>query len=233
MFRKIYKWIDNYWYHYKWHTLIALFFITFLTVTIWQLAVKTDEDVMILYAGPYYPTGNESLDITNSFKSVMREDFNGDGKKFVDMVILQLMTDEQLAAEIARANELGSISLYNQSTLNENRNKFTTQIFAGETVICLIDPSWYNNVYESGGFITFEEVLGYKPDNMIDDCSMYLFDTQFGQYFTALNVFPKDTIICVRRMSTVSAFKNKDKEIIRYNNQLDMFRDIINFKIEE
>ena len=227
--KKIYKWLDNYWYHYKWHTLIFLFIASFLTVTIWQFATKVDEDVILLYGGPYYPTGNEAREITNSFKSVMSEDFNNDGKKTVDMITLQLMTEEQLAKEIERANAEGGVLMYNQSTLNENRTKFSTQIFAGEAVICLLDPNWYDNIKTNGGLLTFEEVLGFRPDNMLDDSSMYLKDTKFAQFFSALNVFPPDTILCVRRMSTATIFKSQSKEEIRYNNQLKMFRDIMTF----
>ena len=43
--------VENYWYHYKWHTLIALFIVITLSVCILQLCQKNSYDVYVLYAG--------------------------------------------------------------------------------------------------------------------------------------------------------------------------------------
>lgn len=233
MFKKIYKWFDNYWYHYKWQTLIALFFIVFIAVSVQQCASNVDDDVTILYAGPVQFTGNQTLEMSSALKAVMSEDYNGDGVLQAEIYSILLLTDKQVEDAKTNANADGEVLVYNQQTLNDNRTKFSTQIFAGETVICLLDPNWYSDVYKSGGFAKLKDILGYEPDYMIDECSVYLKDTPFAQYFTAMQAFPDDTILCVRTLSTVTSFLSQSSQQQNYENQLDMFRCIMNFTLPE
>jgi hypothetical protein len=231
VFKKIYKWLDNYWYHYKWQTILALFFTIFVSVAIGQMLTKVDDDVVILYAGPYQPNANETREISNALQSVMSADFNGDGVKSAQILSILLMTEDQIQTAKEEAAASGNVVVYNIASITENRTRFSTQIFAGETVICLLDPNWYTDVYKNGGFIKLSEVLGYTPENAIDEYSIYLRNTALAQYFSALHVFPEDTILCVRRMSTITAFKSEKKESVRYKNQLQMFCDMMSFSI--
>lgn len=232
MFKKIYKWIDNYWYHNKWQTILVVFFTLFGAVAVSQMISKINDDVIILYGGPYQFSAIETREIQNALQSVMSADFNGDGEKHVQMISILLMTQEQIEAAKKNAAASGNVVILNSATLIQNRSQFSTQIFAGETVLCLLDPNWYTDVYDSGGFIKLSEALGYTPENSIDDYSIYLHDTGIAGYFTALQSFPEDTILCVRRMSTVTAFKSEKKEAKRYENQLQMFRDMMSFGLD-
>jgi len=45
--------LDHFWFYYKWHTLIALFVAFVLIVCISQSCTKQENDVNVLYAGPY------------------------------------------------------------------------------------------------------------------------------------------------------------------------------------
>ncbi len=229
MFKKIYEKIDNFWYHNKWQIVFIAFFTLVAAVAAGQMITKTNDDVIILYAGPHQFTPNETREIQTALKSVMSADFNGDGEKHVQVISILLMTQEQLEKARKNAAESGNVVLYNSAALIQNRSQFSTQIFAGETVICLLDPNWYPDIYENGGFIKLSDALGYTPDKAIDEYSIYLHDTGAAGYFTALQYFPADTVLCVRRMSTATAFKSEKKESIRYENQLRMFRDIMSF----
>ncbi len=232
MLKKIYKWIDNYWYHNKWQTILAVFFTLFTIVAAGQMLTKINDDVIILYGGPYQFSANETREIQNALQTVMSADFNGDGEKHVQMISILLMTQEQIEAAKKNAAASGKVVVLNNATLTQNRSQFSTQIFAGETVLCLLDPNWYTDIYENGGFIKLSEALGYTPEHAIDEYSIYLRDTGIAGYFTALQSFPEDTILCVRRMSTATAFKSEKKEKIRYENQLQMFRDMMSFSID-
>lgn len=230
--KKIYNWLENYWYHNKWQTLIAAFFIFVGTVIIGQMITKDNFDVVVLYGGPHQFTPNETRQIQNALQSVMSEDFNGDGEKNLQLVSILLMTQEQIDAEKKSAAASGAVVVYNSANLIQNRSQFSSQVIAGETVICLIDPNWYTDLYKNAGFIKLSEGLGYTPDNVIDEYSMYFADTDIADYFSALQLFPADTILCVRRKSTASFFSSAEKERIYYENQLQMFRDMMSFKVD-
>ena len=48
---KFLRWLENFWYHYKWHSLIAAFLIFTVTVCTVQMCRKESYDMHILYAG--------------------------------------------------------------------------------------------------------------------------------------------------------------------------------------
>ena len=79
MLRKILKWLDNFWYHYKWVTLVTIFFVVTLTIIIVQMITKTNPDCNILYGGPAVLTANQTKEIENAFNALLPEDYNGDG----------------------------------------------------------------------------------------------------------------------------------------------------------
>ena len=49
---KIYKWFDNFWYHYKWIAIVVSIFAVFIIVSTVQMATKEDGDIYVMYAGP-------------------------------------------------------------------------------------------------------------------------------------------------------------------------------------
>ena len=50
---KFFRWLDNFWYHNKWKTIIVSFLLLTLIVCAVQFAGREDADIYILYAGPY------------------------------------------------------------------------------------------------------------------------------------------------------------------------------------
>ena len=231
MLRKIFKWLDNFWYHYKWVTLVTAFFTVTLLIIIIQMITKTNPDSNILYGGPAVLTANQTKEIENAFNALLPEDFNGDGEKITSLQAITLMTKEQIAKAEAEAAENSSVFVYNPQSLENNKTSFSTQLFSGEYVICLIDPEQYKNAYKAGGFAPLSELFGENniPEYAYDDCALLLSETNFSKFFTAMSVFPDDTLICVRKISSVSAIKGKSKAEREYNNQLRLFYSIIAF----
>lgn len=160
MLRKIFKWLDNFWYHYKWVTLVTAFFTVTLSIIIIQMITKTNPDSNILYGGPAVLTANQTKEIENAFNALLPEDFNGDGEKITSLQAITLMTKEQIAKAEAEAAENSSVFVYNPQSLENNKTSFSTQLFSGEYVICLIDPEQYKNAYKAGGFAPLSELFG-------------------------------------------------------------------------
>ena len=48
------KWLDNYWYHYKWPTIIISFFAIVLIVVIAQMVNRPKYDIVILLCKNYH-----------------------------------------------------------------------------------------------------------------------------------------------------------------------------------
>ena len=48
---KFIAWLDNYWYHNKWVTVIVAFFVIVFAVCVLQTCTREKTDITVLYAG--------------------------------------------------------------------------------------------------------------------------------------------------------------------------------------
>ncbi|MFA6948041.1 MAG: hypothetical protein WCQ72_03590 [Eubacteriales bacterium] len=230
---KVLKWLDNYWYHYKWETLIISFFAIFIVVATTQLLTRDKIDVYVLYTGPHVFLPSEIESMENTLEQTMSGDYNGDGEKGASFMDISLMTEQQILAAKEETDKTGDPLVINVNTMRETENQFNTQIFAGESSVCLLDPYWYDEVKESGGWRKLSDVLGYTPEFAADDYSVRLCDTEWGQFFTVLAGLPEDTVICMRTMSTAAAFKGKSSSEKAYACSEELLRDIFAFTFPE
>ena len=206
---KAFRWLDNFWYHHKWKVIIISFIVFTLTVCIVQYASNEDADMYILYAGPY------------KF---------GQTDARAELIDIYILSDEQIAGEIARAEAAGESVTVNYEFFANNRTIFDQQILAGDAVICLMDPWLYADVKSAGGFLPLEEALGFTPENACDEYSIRLADTAFGQYFSVLAGMEPETLLCVRRMSTFSFLKGQKRTEEYHAYCLEAFQNIFAFE---
>lgn len=73
-------WVENYWYHYKWHTIVISFFLILAIILTCQLATKEKYDITAIYSGPVQLNGGQLEKISDAFCELLSEDSNGDGK---------------------------------------------------------------------------------------------------------------------------------------------------------
>lgn len=238
------KWIENFWYHYKWHTIIALFFAVLLIVLIVQIAGREKYDISVIYCGPEKLDGEDLEKISAAFSEIMDEDYNGDGKMNAITFGEYILSPEQqkeLAEEADRLNDelsQGSddggkkveyVFLYTAQDHNAALNNVTTLVTTGEAVICLMDKYTYDIFNDNGAFASLSDVLGYKPEYALDDCSVYLKDTDFGKYFkSSFDLLPDDTILCIRKKATVGVSRGFDEV---YAAHIEIFERIFEFKM--
>ena len=223
-----FKKLDNFWYHHKWKTIIISFLLLTLTVCIVQFAGREETDLYVLYAGPYKFGQTDTRRMQAAFSSIAT-DRTGDGKCNVTLIDLYLMSDEQIAGEVAKAQAAGEDVRVNYELFRSNRKTFDEQILAGDAVICLLDPWLYADVRDAGGFLPLAEILGEKPDCAVDDYAVRVADTPAGRYFSILSGLDADTLLCVRRMSSFSFFKGQSKTERYPAYCLDTVREMFTF----
>ena len=226
---KAFRWLDNFWYHHKWKVIIISFIVFTLTVCIVQYASNEDADMYILYAGPYKFGQTDARAFEAAFSSVI-EDRSGDGLARAELIDIYILSDEQIAGEIARAEAAGESVTVNYEFFANNRTIFDQQILAGDAVICLMDPWLYADVKSAGGFLPLEEALGFTPENACDEYSIPMADTAFGQYFSVLAGMEPETLLCVRRMSTFSFLKGQKRTEEYHAYCLEAFQNIFAFE---
>ena len=230
---KLSRWLDNYWYHYKWATIGVVFALVVILICTLQTCNKDKNDVSVLYAGPeYFMFNGEGVDnIESALEYVLPDDLAGkDEKKTVALVYHQIFSEDEIKAIKAEAEKNGEEAYIDVNFNSQNLKAFQNLILAGEYSVCLLSPYLYEMVQESGGFRLLSDVLGYTPEGAVDECGVRLCDTAFGQYYPGVKDLPKDTILCLRSDVSVGSFVGGKKNKEQYKKSEMLFRAIIEFE---
>lgn len=209
--------LENFWYYYKWHTLLGIFGLIICLVCVVQCAGRTEPDAMIMYAGRF-KVPDEYRE--NSIETIMKEDYNNDGEKNADvfqLIIPITETDGEFELE-------DKVAITN----NEEFKRFYTELASGSSVIYLLHPYLYEQAKGMGVLCPLSEALSEVPDFAIDDYGVPVKELDAYKN-TTLNFFPEDCIICIRYCRTKeSNFMNADDPDY-YNNNFKFFNDIIGY----
>ncbi len=216
---------ENFWYHHKWKTMIALFAVLLAIICTAQMCTQNSYELYILYAGPGYVTPNE----TRSVQSSLSQLTGTDEESNVMFSVINYMNEAQIAEKKALAEAEG-VDLYIDLYGNANAlERFQMEIVAGNSVICLLDPLLYASVREGGGLLPLSEILDEAPTATIDEYGIRLGDIPLYQSISVLENLPADTVLCVRKISTMAVFKGKKKAEQAHVRHVELFRQMVTF----
>lgn len=224
----------NFWYHHKWKVIMITVFGIIIGVAVAQFAGQQNPDVRILYGGPLYITPNENKAFCEAVETLC-PDFNDDGKTYVQLNDMVFMTETQLNEMTALSKENGDDVAYDRLSNAQMQERFTYEIFGGEASICILAEEQYKEVSQSGGFMTLSEIFGEDnlPDGAIDEYGVRLSETKFWKFYGTEEMFPEDSVIAMRRVSTMSALTGKSKSEKLHANSLEVFKNIIEYEYPE
>ena len=216
---KLEKWFDNFWYHYKWHTIITLFFVVVVLVCTLSTCQREIYDSTVLYAGPAYLDSEKRAGIEAVFEAVMPEDKSGDDEKKVYLTPFLIYSKEQIEAIEAETDDEGRHIDVDNSVITKNSESFYDYLMTGETSICLLDPSLYEALLSGDRLCEIKE----------GEYGVSLGDLPIYETYSALRELPEDTVVCFLRQNLIGG--NSDDEI--YENDKRLFEAIFNFYVEQ
>lgn len=224
--------IANFWYHHKWKVIVIGVFL-FIGITLaTQFFHKSNPDITILYAGPDYITANDNRKFCAALAGIM-DDYNGDGEKKVLLNDIIYMTGDQIRAARESAEATGDEFAYNQQANAQTAEQFTYEIMAGDSLLCFLCEDQYETVRAADGFVPLAEIFEAVPDSAIDEYGIRLYDTPFAQYFTISHIFPEETIVALRRVTTLSQVRGQARMEKKLAWHRDLFSKIVNFTFPE
>lgn len=193
---KFLKWLDNYWYHYKWPTIAVAFFVVVIAVCLIQSITIEKKDILITYAGPTSLTGDEKLAIETALTDALPEGFGDNGREgkagFVPYIIYS--KDEIQAAQ---KDQVFIDTVFNSSEYSTLNSQYKT----GSCSIYLLDEWLYRELLKEDGTTDrlkpLSEVFGETPEGAIDAYAVRLGDTELYKNSPALRVLPEDTVLCM------------------------------------
>ena len=233
-------WLDNFWYHYKWHTIAVIFVLIVAIVCTVQLVNRTDYDAVIAYAGSKNVTKKsengdvaEIVTMQSSLKDVVY-DVDENGEISISLEALFWLSSAEIAAleaELAEKRENGETpEEINYALLTSNYTTVDNLMLSGEYFLWFMSDDLYNHINNKSDVNRFVDLASMpEGDTEVefygeDTCAVYLKSTEFYK-MPGICDLPEDTLVVVRRLgvgtnkSTKRAYEaalNFAKEIINY-----------------
>ena len=225
------KWLDNYWYHYKWPTIVIAFFAFVCLVCFAQCSTKEEGDLTVSYAGGYTLSGSERENIVKVINSVAPQKKESDKRLSVLLSTYSIYTDEELRAAYTDENGELAIAAYNNArqVSVDHFKTFSTYLMTGESSIWLVSEYVYKDCGLDFAHISrpLSELYGENlPASAYDAYAIRLADTELYRYYDALKVLPEDTLILLPHSFVWGESSNE--ETYQYFEQL--FRAIVEYK---
>ena len=220
--------LTNFWYHYKWHSIVAVILIFTILICTLQLCQKQEYDMHIMYAGGYVVNktaseGSEAdiVKVISSLKKVA-DDFDGDGSVSVNFTNYFYMSTEEIEAT-------GTSVDY--SFLSTDKKALEGALEYSEYYLCFISPAVYEAYNERGEidmFMSLDEFRSIAADDAFySENAIKLSSTDFYK-LPGIKTMPADTLICIK---TPSILTSKSKEHAEYVSRArEAMRNILSLK---
>ncbi|MBE6585777.1 MAG: hypothetical protein E7645_04525 [Ruminococcaceae bacterium] len=227
------KWLDNYWYHYKWPTIITAFFALVLIIVVVQIIDRPKYDINLVCGGTYRMNASEHVAYEEAIEKFIPKDYDGNGEKSANIIVYEIFSDgEYLEAKSqaeANSEEFAINPKYNADELQS----FSQYTMTGEGYVFLISEYLYNQLVSGQRLRSVAELYGEDPlpeGITADGYGIYIKDTHFYRYTPAVQAMPDDMILCILRKSDL---KNGAKDLEKYHRYEEFFKSIADYRVME
>ena len=225
--------LENFWYHYKWHSIVIFFLVITVTVASLQMCTKTNYDVHILYAGNHEiekisTDGNSTTPFSTTLGSLGRviPDLDGDGEIHVNLLDLFIMTPEEVA-EFNKTSD-GTTEINEIQIRDNTRALEENYLLFGDYYIMLLSPTLFEKYDEKHEGALFAPVKNYASAEGLE-----LTGNGRGVYLRSLGVYslagieglPEDTVVCIRNRSVFGNASNDEN----HRRSEDAFRKLLSY----
>ena len=225
------KRIDNFWFHYKWPVIGIAFAVVVFLVCFIQSCTKEDEDIIIVYAGPYQPVIEDFEVVNNIFDTVLPEDYDGNGEKNVAISRYQIYSNEQINKIIAETDESGKHGVFDRNYNTSQYDAYSSYILQGESSVLLLDPWLYESLKNNGNgvLMKLDEAFDNLPENTLGGYGITLGETSLYNEYAGMRVLPEDTVVCLLR----PLMMGKSRKEENYKIEKEMFAAITGVNVSE
>ncbi len=225
--------LKNFWYHYKWPTIIGFVLLIAILGASMSTCVREDYDISVMVAGPLEVGGQTARDIAVSIEEYA-SDYDENGETNVAVNLLYIANYEDLRdSDNPVSGNLAAMS-------KQNRDTFQMEIMTGTYLICILSEELWREVDEADGLLPvtdyFPEGSGsYRDATLYGDTEKTGIRLSDTPLYSLLGVrsLPGDMIVCIRRPSAVSAWYQsllpwaKDENAIRHEWHEDTARRLL------
>ena len=228
-------WLDNFWYHYKWHSIIALFLVFTIVICSLQMCSKESYDVHILYSGNHeinrHGEGGNIPEYSAMLSSLERaaSDFDENGEIKVTLKDLFMLSDEEIK-KIENGDKEYEV---NYALINENKEILRDTVMYSSYYACLISPAVYEQYKTIDGVEIFAPLNQLVNDGVTveyySESAVYLSSTAFYS-LPGISSLPADTLVVLKNPSVFASHFNKNDTQRDYERGKATVAKILNYK---
>ncbi len=194
--------LENFWYFYKWHTIIGGVVLFGIIISLFQIFKTNTPDAYMMYVGP------STLFVKNKEEMARRaedflDDYNNDGDKYLYLLEITVAVGDDIPYTAYQTNV-------------DARKRFTTEITAGESVIYLLEESYYLELAKLDVLTPLAEIvdLDLIPDNTYDEYAVRVSELDFFKQ-DGFSSVPDDTLLCLRH--------SPDQDSLKYGRTMEFW----------
>lgn len=220
--------LQNFWYHYKWHSIVALFLAVAILICSLQFCKKEKYDAYVAYIGSKQigrtTENGDVAEIEKVISSLRRvcSDFDEDGEVKLSFTSYYFLS----------ADEKNNSEDVNEILLTSDSKSISSLLEHSEYYLLLISPAVYEEYCDRGDYGLFISLEEYKDENpslsYYKDEAIYLSSTD-AYKLPGLSSLPSDTLICLRNPSVLGA--KSDEHMEHLENAREILENIIELKI--
>lgn len=218
--------IQNFWYHYKWHSVAAFILIVAILICTFQFCTLTKYDAYIMYAGSKN-IGRTASDgdfaeiekVISALKGIT-EDFDGNGEVSANFVDYYYLSAEEASGQ----------ENVNEQLLMSDKKSIQSIFEHSEYYLCFVSIAVYEEYGKVGDEDAFLNLREYARDGVeyYSDSAIRLYSLDASR-LSGFSSLPEDTLVCIRRPCILGG---KSKEHQAYvENAKKMLVNLINIKI--
>lgn len=206
------KWLENYWYHYKWHTLIGGAAIILVVVLIVQLAAKVNYDALFMYVGDDYISAVQHSEIVKSLEDIC-PDTTENGKTEINF---------------SRTAYVGKTTSASDAQINAAGEDFLSTMLHQPYYIYFIRKDAYECCKDA--FVPLSDIFGENiPESAYDDKGILFSKTAFHDSNSAFSCFSDDVVIALKEKPYIFSIFGRQRraEAKSFSAHLEIFKSIV------
>ncbi|MBR3844480.1 MAG: hypothetical protein IKM39_03115 [Clostridia bacterium] len=199
------KLLDNYWYHYKWHTIIALFLVVTVGVSVTQCAVKPNYDQSAVLYCDRTVMENTALALEMELTK-HSDDLNGDGETLFGVYNVSYDSDGTNPQNAAYANS----------------QKLMVMVSSADYVLYIVDEYGYKRLMTEDNMQLFE-TYDFLPDK---EGTAWNWKGSALQETMKDSKLPENLYFCIRKVAGTAAQGDEDA-IKRAEHAAELLQNLI------
>ena len=214
------RWLDNFWYHYKWPVIGIAVAVVIVLVCVLQTCTTKKADNRVIYAGPTFLQAEEREQISQVLSALSPE--AGEKEVWVQFSANEIYSEEQIR-EFEENSKTQTIDrVRNRSEYEDYRSYMQT----GQSSVYFLDP-WLYESLSKDYLCPLATSVGSLPEGALaDGYGVRLGDTALYRDYGVLRYLPEDTVVCL--MNPLFMTKSWQKEA--YQRETDLFAAIVTYE---